>query len=176
MTALERISKKDLKELLNQGWMTHDSMWLGHCQEEVGIETTNRINTAAVKSMAKIEARRLKRALGLKRIESMDDLRLMILESIELVMPEFMKFELTFPDNDTMRWRWEQEQCFAYRGIKRIGLIDKYQCGIFPRLEGWLESLGIEYTMEPQISGCLMHAQGNCQVDFKFNLPQTLGN
>jgi len=57
------IETKQLKELLNKGWMTHDAMWFYNSYQEVGIEATNRINRAAVKAMAAIEIKRIAQAL-----------------------------------------------------------------------------------------------------------------
>jgi hypothetical protein len=42
---VELISKKELKEILIKGWMTHDAMWLLHCLRKTGIETTNKSNS-----------------------------------------------------------------------------------------------------------------------------------
>ena len=52
MNALETLNKGEIKELLSKGWITHDAMWFVHCLEEAGIEKTNKINKAAVKSMS----------------------------------------------------------------------------------------------------------------------------
>ncbi|MBU4604906.1 MAG: hypothetical protein KKH66_08380, partial [Proteobacteria bacterium] len=62
MTALE---PSQVKELLNKNWMTHDAMWFFHCQQKYGMEETNRLNQAAVRSMAQIDAKRLAKALGI---------------------------------------------------------------------------------------------------------------
>ena len=40
--------------------------------------------------------------------------------------------------------------------------------GIFDRLEGWLESLGIEYKATPEIDGCFMHRRGRCVREYRF--------
>ena len=34
---MELISKKELKEILIKGWMTHDAMWVLHCLRKTGI-------------------------------------------------------------------------------------------------------------------------------------------
>ena len=55
------LEKKELKDLLVKCWMTHDAMWFYHCLQECGIEKTNRINRAAVKAVAAVEIRRLRK-------------------------------------------------------------------------------------------------------------------
>ena len=80
-----------------------------------------------------------------------------------------MKFELSFPEKNRMHW--ENPRCFAYEGVKALGLIDAYECGIFDRACGWFEALGVPYEMKPAVRGCLMHFEGKCSVDFLFNFP-----
>ena len=63
---------------------------------------------------------------------------------------------------------WETERCFAHEGVSKLGMIDRYECGIFDRLEGWLESLGIEYKATPEIDGCFMHRRGRCVREYRF--------
>jgi len=67
--------KNELKELLNKGWMTHDAMWFYHCLEEFGIEKTNRINLADIKSMSAIEIKRYQKALGLEKVDTFDEFK-----------------------------------------------------------------------------------------------------
>ena len=40
--ALDKIGKREVRELLTKGWMTHDAMWLICSIEEFGIETANK--------------------------------------------------------------------------------------------------------------------------------------
>ena len=61
-TGLDKIGKRELRELLTKGWMTHDAMWFMHTIQDLGIETANKINIAAVRSMSMIEIKRLQKA------------------------------------------------------------------------------------------------------------------
>lgn len=53
-------------------------------------------------------------------------------------------------------------------GIKALGVIDKYECGIMDRVENWFDSLGIKYEVEPKVIGCMMHTEGQCYRDYTF--------
>ena len=44
MRTAKDIQQKEIVDLLNKCWMTHDGMWFFHCLQENGIEITNRIN------------------------------------------------------------------------------------------------------------------------------------
>jgi hypothetical protein len=64
MKTLNEIGVYELKDLLIRNWMTHDGMWFYHCLRELGIEQTNRLNKAAIKSPAEIEIKRAKKIHG----------------------------------------------------------------------------------------------------------------
>ena len=163
---MKSLNKTDLKELLTKNWMTHDAMWFYHCFKECGIEKTNNINKAAVRSMAIIEIRRIKKAIAIDRVETFERFKGFMDAVCNIVKAEFMKFDYSFPSDGVCHI--EMQECFAYDGIKKIGLIDKYQCGIFERFKGWFDGLGIKYSVAPQIAGCMMHTNGKCFRDFEL--------
>lgn len=160
------LNENQSKELIIKSWMTHDGAWFNHCLQEVGIEKTNKINKAASKSLGMIEIKRFMKIFGLESVNSFDDLKVVILSLLKVVKAEFMRFSHDFSTFNELNC--EMLECFAYNGIKRIGVIDIYECGIFERIEGWFESLGIPYDVEPKIKGCMMHEQGICMRKFKF--------
>jgi hypothetical protein len=160
------LEKKELKELLNKGWMTHDAMWFYNCLQECGIEKTNKINRAAVKAMAAVEMKRLQKALGMTKIDNFADLRKLFEISMQIVSGDFMKYRFEFPGNNIIHGEWAS--CFAYDGIKALGVIDSYECGIMDRIEAWWNVIGIKWEVEPKVTGCMMHTDGVCYRDYKF--------
>jgi hypothetical protein len=170
-SGLSNISKEELRDLLTKGWLTHDAMWLYHCFQECGMETANRINSAAIQSMSAIEIQRIKKVLGLPkvyRVKAFDELVEVMDGAFALIKGDFMKFTFSATAKNFVHWQWEN--CFAYEGVSALGAIDQYQCGIMARVEGWLQGLGVPYTLKPTINGCLMHRHGQCAGDIVFNL------
>lgn len=157
---MAEISREDLRDLLSKNWMTHDAMWLMHCMGEVGMEAANRINQKAVKSMALIEVKRLAQAVGMERVESFDQFRSFIAQAVPLVIAGFMNISFELHEPDQLHCR--MHTCFAHDGIQRLGVIEQYDCGIFLRIEGWLAGLGIGYEVEPEVTKCMMHTDGEC--------------
>ena len=49
---MKTLDAREMKEVLNQGWMTHDGMWFANSLMELGIEKTNELNLRAVRGMA----------------------------------------------------------------------------------------------------------------------------
>jgi hypothetical protein len=161
------MENNELKEFLIKSWMTHDGMWFYHCLKECGIEKTNKINKSAVKSMAKIEIKRIQKLFEIGKIEKFKDLQNLTDKAMSIVKADFMKFRYTFPVKNHIQC--EMSRCWAYEGIVNMGVIDSYQCAIFTRIEGWFETLGIDYNVNPLLNGCLMHTNGKCSRAYTFN-------
>jgi hypothetical protein len=169
-SSVAKLGKREIIDLLNRCWMTHDGMWFFHCSQEWGVEKANRINKAAIKSLAPVEIRRIKESLGLQkeRIETFQEFTDFFRRAAELVIPDFMGVTMSFPEENILHWQFKERNCFAYKGMNRIGAIDQYECGVIYRLGCWFDNLGIKYAVIPEISGCVMHASGSCSGDFKF--------
>jgi len=166
---MKTLTNHELRELLSKNWMTHDGMWFRYVLEAVGIEQTNRINRAAIRSLAPIEARRMLEALGLERPRNFAEVKAVTVGFFGLVGADFMRIRYDFPMEGVIRFTWDQGQCFAYEGMKRLGVADKYECGIFERVGGWYASLGLSFTLHPDTERCLMNEQGRCVREFHFS-------
>jgi len=164
------LETKQLKELLNKGWMTHDAMWFYNSVQEIGIEKTNKINRAAVKAMAAVEMKRMKKALGVTEIKTFDQWVELFEASMYIVSGDFMKYKFVYPGQNVIHSEWLS--CFAYDGVKALGVIDRYECGIMDRIEAWLDALGLKWEVEPKVTGCMMHTHGKCYRDYKFSFDQ----
>lgn len=170
MKTLDQISKEDMIDLLNRCWMTHDGMWFLHCCRKFGIETANELNKEAIRWLAPIEVARMKSTIGMGKdsFETFDEFRDFISLVSDLFIPDFMNITMSFPGENTIRWKFKPGQCFAYKGMKRIGVIDDYRCGVIYRLACWFDTLGLTYTITPQPERCLMLTDGNCSGDIIF--------
>ena len=160
------LETKTLKELLIKCWMTHDAMWFYHCLQECGIEKTNRINRAAVKAVAAMESRRLKKAIGVDQFETFSEFWKFFQTAMSTFTGDFMKYSFKSKEMNRISAIWHR--CFAYEGIKALGVIDQYECGIMARVEGWFDTLGVRYEVEPKVTGCMMHTEGRCYRDYTF--------
>jgi hypothetical protein len=174
MSVLDEIEKTEIRDLLGKGWLSHDGMWFYHTCNEFGIKKANELNKAAIKSLAPIEIDRMKRILGVTRgkFETFNELVQFMHAALELTLPDsvFKKFYFTSSSHGNLRWEWEDSQCFAYKGMKQMGVINEYSCGVMYRIECWLEALGVRYSMQPVIQGCLMHEKGVCEGEIQVFL------
>jgi hypothetical protein len=160
------LEKKELKELLTKCWMTHDAMWFYNCLQESGIEKTNKVNRAAVKAVAAVEIKRLKKAVRVDKIETFGEFWDFFQVAMATLTGDFMKYSFVSEGMNRISGTWHQ--CFAHEGIKMLGVIDKYECGIMDRVESWFDTLGIKYEVEPKVLGCMMHTEGQCYRNYTF--------
>ena len=161
------LNTNELKEILIKGWMTHDGMWFQGCLQACGIEQTNKINRGAVRDMAKIEVKRMAKALGVGRVDGFDDLQALLNGISHTLVADFM--DITFSLSRPNQLYCQMKTCWAHDGIKRIGVIDQYECGVFDRISGWFEGLGIDYSVTPEVKECMMHSQGECHRTYTFD-------
>jgi hypothetical protein len=165
---MQTLSENQLKEILIKNWMTHDAMWFYHCLRQCGIEKTNQINRAAVRAMGIIEIRRIQKAVGLHKLITFGDVRSLLEATWDIVKGDFMKASFSLRSRNVLRGDFKR--CFAYEGMKRMGVVERYQCGIFERIYGWFDGMGIEYTVSPQVEGCMMQTEGRCFREIMFSV------
>jgi hypothetical protein len=157
------ISQEETVELLNKCWMTHDGMWFFHCLQNLGIDATNKINKAAIKSLSAIEIARIRKILDcFEPLETFDAFKNFFSEATSLMIPDFMNVTFSFPEKNIMTWQFNHEKCFAYAGVKRLGAIEKYECGVLYRIKCWLDEFTIKHAFFPEIGRCHMQNSGDC--------------
>ncbi len=164
---MAEIGRDELRELLVRCWMTHDAMWFATALEKTDIETANRLNLGAIRGLAPIEIGRVKKALGIETVASSAELRTFLEGMMGLVGGDFMDFTWDWRPGGTLRV--DVGRCFAHDGIERMGAIEGYACGIFERIAGWFAVLGVTYEMTPSSRRCMLHYEGQCFREFRFD-------
>ena len=172
MRSLDSVGKEELRDLLGKGWLTHDGMWFYSVYKELGIEKANKLNKDAIKSMVPFEAHRLTQIMGIQKtdLKSIEIVRDFLLFGMELILPAsvFSKLHFSNPSGNVIHWEWEKNECFAYKGMQRMGVIDSYECGVMYRIECWFEALGLQFVAAPQSGKCRMNENGHCSGGYKF--------
>lgn len=149
-----------VQALLRRSWMTHDAMWLRAAVEQVGVEQANRLNLRAVHDAAAFEVRRLLPMLGMTRVASLDDLGRFLAGARALLVGDLLVGDWTLTPPGTMRFT--VRDCFAEKGVVRLGIKDRYACGITERVFGWLDALGLRYEVSPATRQCTAGPDGSC--------------
>ena len=133
---------------------------------KIGIEHANDVNRAAIHAMAPTEVRRLSELMGEGRAVPGDAAAVVrfVVDGIRLVTPLSVARHMRVwaGEDDTLCWEWEPGECFAFKGMSRLGWIDDYRCGVIYRIECWPDALGVRPLGPPSVEGCLMLAGGSC--------------
>jgi len=172
MRTFADVTKEEIRDLLGKGWLTHDGMWFYTVSRELGVDTANKFNKAAIKAMAPVEVKRLKQVTGLgdSQLTGIEVLKEFLPAGMQMILPVsvFSKLHFAVMPGNTLHWEWDRGECFAYKGMSRMGVIDRYECGVMYRVECWLELLGLKFTSTPQTAKCRMFANGDCSGEFHF--------
>lgn len=145
------------EQLLVKCWMTHDARWFNAVAREFGMQAANRINQAAVREAAKVEAQRVGKALRIAPPKDAAGCLAAHRAMIGLLGPDLLDYESRVEGDDA--YSVAVRRCFAHENVTRAGVAAHYDCGIFARIEGWLEGMGFEPQIDPPLRGCLK-AQG----------------
>ena len=157
---LGRLSPSERETLLVKCWMSHDARWFMAVARECGMEVANRLNRTAAHEVGKAEAQRLVRALGLPPVASVDDYLLAQEIFISLLGPDLLDYRVTKVGDNA--FRVDVQRCFAHDQAVRAGISDNFECGIFARLTGWLDALGLAYETSPPLGKCLKARGREC--------------
>jgi hypothetical protein len=170
MTIFEELTKDQLRELLVKNWMTHDGAWFFHSCKELGIDKANQLNKSALNMLAEMEQKRILKLMGWQdhKIRTFEDLKAVVDNFFSLVKGDFMGFEYSFPAKNV--YHWNMQKCWAYEGMKKLGVEKEFECGPLWRMMVWFKNLGIKFETEPPVNTCLLNTQANCEGEFHLFL------
>ncbi len=163
---LRRLPPCERESLIIKCWMSHDARWFMAAATTFGLEAALRLNRTAVREEGRAEARRLVRRLQLPAVQTVSDYLLIQEVIIGLLGPEFLDYTLTESGGDGFDLRIQR--CFAFDNVSRAGIAEQYECGILPRVMGWLDELGVDYKLRPEPGKCLKAQGGECSYTVRF--------
>lgn len=152
-----RFSPAERESLLIKCWMSHDGRWFMAVAKEFGMQAANRLNEIAAHEVGKAEAKRIVRALQLPPVTNLDDYLLAQEIFIGLFGPDLLDYGVIKVGDNA--FQVHVRRCFAYENAVRAGIADHCGCGIFARVTGWPDALGLAYEISPSLGKCLK-AQG----------------
>jgi hypothetical protein len=153
---LDSLTHEERRKILLRNWMSHDGHWFRHVVEEFGPEAANKLNMRTCRSIGRTDWFRLVKALRIDKVRSLEHFLEIFKAAWQLYAPPHIDVDITIKGN---RITAQVKKCFAYEGVKSIGIEKIYDCGIFERIRSWLDAAGVKYELEPPIGKCLK-AQG----------------
>lgn len=160
----KKMHGEQVKDYLLTNWMTHDALWYREVASRFGMAEASPMNLRVCRNLGRIEFKRLLKTTRSNPPKDMEQLKVLHEEARRILVPPFFEGDVDFQSDDTILFR--TRDCFAHKGMTQAGLIHDYECGIFERIEGWFDAMGLEYTRTPDLSRCLMYKGHECNVTF----------
>ena len=150
---LSSLSFDAQKDLLIKDWMSHDARWYMAVVEHFGIEHANRLNQKVARELGRVEMKRFMKALNLTRSRNMEEYLNLKKAALSMFGPDLVDYEMKTLDRQS--YEMHLTRCFAHENIVRAGIKDQYECGIFSRLQGWIDAQGLEHELTPPLGKCM---------------------
>ncbi len=154
---LRKLPPSEREALLVKCWMSHDARWFMAVAREYGVQIANRLNQIAAHEIGKVEAQRITRALEVEPVTTLDDYLLAQEVFIGFLGPDLLDYGVSQVSDHA--YQAHVRHCFAHDNAVRAGIAGHFECGIFARVTGWIDALGLAYEVNPSLGKCLK-AQG----------------
>jgi hypothetical protein len=161
------INQNQLKDMLLRNWLTHDALWYAEVAAKLGMAEASPMNLRVCRKLGRIEFKRLMNAADALPPKNFTASRELFELGKGVFVPEFIDIQIDYQGNSVQVFRISE--CFAYNGMKKLGLLSDYECGIFERIEGWFDAMGLRYTRTPDLRRGLKFKGEECRITVQFH-------
>ena len=163
---LSCLSYEIQRDLLIKGWMSHDARWYMAVAEHFGIEAANRLNQMVARDLGRVEMKRFMKALDLSPSRNMEEYLNLKKAALSMFGRDLVDYEIRIFDHQS--YEMHLKRCFAHENIVKAGIKDQYECGIFSRLQGWIDAQGLEHELTPALGKCMKVLGKKCYYSVKL--------
>jgi len=137
--------------------------------ERFGMDAANRLNQFVCRELGRVEMKRFMSTLNLSRPKNLDEHLNLKRAAISLYGPDLVEYGIKILDHQS--YKMDLQQCFAYENIVKAGIKDQYECGIFARLQGWIDAQGLEHEISPPLGKCMKVLGEECcyKITLRFD-------
>jgi len=89
------------------------------------------------------------KTLGLSPAKDIEEFLTLKKTALSLYGSGLAEYEIRILDDQS--YEMHMKRCFAYENIVRAGIADRCECGIFARLQGWLDAQELEHELTPPL-------------------------
>ena len=158
---LNSLSFEMEKDLLIKGWMSHDARWFMAVAKHFGMDAANRLNQSVCRELGRVEMKRYMKTLGLSPAKNLEEYLTLMKAALSLYGSGLAEYEIKTLNKQS--YETHMTRCFAYENIVRAGIEDQCECGIFARLQGWIDAQELSHELSPPLGRCLMVLGKECR-------------
>ena len=158
---LSLIDDKTRIELLRKNWMSHDERCQMTIVREFGWEKGNKLNKSIITEMGKVMMFRIMNALGISRVNNIDELKALCLAAMELYYPP-PSMVYQFEDQSDSELLGIVKRCNVLESVKKLGVSEFYECGCLAMRSGWYKAIGL--GVEEELLTCLKNGDNVCKI------------
>jgi hypothetical protein len=153
------------KDLLIKGWMSHDARWFMAVANRFGMDVANRLNQLVCRELGRVEMKRYMKTLTLSPAKNLGEYLTLNEAAFSLYGSGLAEYEIKIVDDHS--YEVHMKRCFSYENIVRAGIGDQCECGIFARIQGWIDAQGLEHELIPPLGKCMMVLGKECSYTIK---------
>ena len=149
------------KDLLIKGWMSHDARWFMAVAKHFGMDAANRLNQSVCREIGRVEMKRYMKTLALSPARNLEEYLTLVKAALSLYGSGLAEYEIkTLNDHS---YETHMKRCFAFENIVRAGIENQCECGIFARLQGWIDAQELSHELTPPLGKCMMVLGKECR-------------
>ena len=161
---LSSVNNEKKIEILRKNWMSHEARYQMAIVQELGWERANDINKSVIYKMGKLMMYRLMNTLEISHIDNIDDFKDICLTAQEFYYPPPIFSVYLNRESDTSL-SGTVEKCGTIDNVKRLGVLDQYECGCFAMRSGWYKALGMD--VEEKLGNCIKNGDNACEITLR---------
>ncbi len=158
---VESLSFETQKDLLIKGWMSHDARWFMAVAKHFGMDAANRLNQSVCKEIGRVEMKRYMKTLALSPPRNLEESLTLMEAALSLYGSGLTEYEIKPLNNEA--YEIHIKRCFSFENIVRAGIQDRCECGVFARLQGWIDAQGLSHELTPPLGKCMMVLGKECR-------------
>ena len=156
------------KDLLIKGWMSHDARWFMAVAKHFGMEAANRLNQSVCREIGRVEMKRYMKTLALSPAKNLKEYLTLMKAALSLYGSGLTEYEIRTLDDES--YEMYMKRCFACENIVRAGIGDRCECGVFARLQGWIDAQELSHELTPPLGKCMMVLGKECKYTIRLRL------
>lgn len=150
--------------------MSHDARWFMAVANRFGMDAANQLNQMVCREIGRVEIKRYMKTLAIPEPKDLEEHLTLNIAAMSLYGSGLAEYEIKILNHQS--YQMHLKRCFAYENIVKAGIKDQYECGIFARIQGWIDAQGLNHELKPPLGKCLIVSGKVCSYTIRLTFDQ----